>query len=143
MDYLTLLEVSSKIRDIQSKMYKTVSKKYSINYTALEIIVFLSNNPDKNTAKDICNLLNLKTSLVSFHIDKLVNDGFLTRDSIAGDRRRIGLKTTEKCISIAEYCNKVRKQIYEGLTVNCSDEELNTLFVLISKIKENTEKITI
>ena len=44
MDYLVLLEVASKIRDIQNKLYKKISDETGVNYTALEIIAFLYNN---------------------------------------------------------------------------------------------------
>ena len=143
MDYLVLLEVASKIRDIQNKLYKKISDETGVNYTALEIIAFLYNNEKINTTKEICELLNLKPNLVSFHVDKLVTDGFLVRESVNGDRRKVKLKITEKCIPIGKYCNEIRKKIYEKLTENCTSEELDSFYNFILKLKKNTEDIII
>ena len=143
MDYLVLLEVASRIRNVQNKLYKKISDETGVHYTALEIIVLLYNNNKIKNAKEICQLLNLKPNLVSFHIDKLVNDGFLIRESINGDRRKIKLSITDKCAPIGEYCNKIRKQLYEKFTTDCASEELDSFYKFILKLKKNTEDTNI
>lgn len=141
MDYLILLEVASKIRNIQNKLYRKISNETGIHYTALEIIVFLYNNRHICTAKDICELLYLKANLVSFHIDKLVNDGYLIRESIKEDRRKVKLSITNKCLYIGEYCNKIKEQLYEKFTIGCTSEELNSFYKFISKLKKNADNV--
>ena len=49
---------------------------------ALDIILYLANNPSYNTAKDICCHKGLKPSIVSFHVDRLVTDGYLKRREV-------------------------------------------------------------
>lgn len=51
---------------------------------ALDIILYLANNPSYNTAKDICCHKGLKPSIVSFHVDRLVTDGYLERREVPG-----------------------------------------------------------
>ena len=38
---------------------------------AVDILMFIANNPDSNTAGDICRCRGLKTGIVSVHIDRL------------------------------------------------------------------------
>ena len=63
---------------------------------ALDIILYLANNPSYNTAKDICCHKGLKPSIVSFHVGRLVTDGYLERREVPGDRRKTALVCTEK-----------------------------------------------
>ena len=63
---------------------------------ALDIILYLANNPSYNTAKDICCHKGLKPSIVSFHVDRLVTDGYLERREVPGDRRKTALVCTGK-----------------------------------------------
>ena len=46
---------------------------------AVDILMFLANNPDLPTAGDICRCRGLKSGIVSVHVDRLVNEGLLRR----------------------------------------------------------------
>ena len=49
---------------------------------AADILLFLANNPGCETAGAICRMRGLKPAIVSFHIDRLVSEGFLLRQSV-------------------------------------------------------------
>lgn len=53
----------------------------------MDILLFLANNPEHNTAKDICRMRGHKSGIVSVHVERLVNDGLLERQEMPGDRR--------------------------------------------------------
>ena len=63
-------------------------EKTGLPPTALDILMFLANNPGYDTARDVCRCRGLKPGLVSFHVERLVSDGYLQRQSIPGDRRK-------------------------------------------------------
>ena len=69
---------------------------------ALDIILYLANNPSYNTAKDICCHKGLKPSIVSFHVDRLVTDGYLERREVPGDRRKTALVCTAKAAPLED-----------------------------------------
>ncbi len=50
--------------------------------------MFLANNPDCKTARDIVEMRHIKANLVSMNVDKLVQEGYLERRAVAGDRRK-------------------------------------------------------
>lgn len=58
--------------------------------------MFLANNPNYNTAKDIVDLRGLKANLISVNVEKLVQDGYLERKSFPGNRRKTILICTTK-----------------------------------------------
>lgn len=52
----------------------------------VDILLFLANNPGLDTARDICTYRGLKPGIVSFHVEKLVQEGYLLRQPAPGDR---------------------------------------------------------
>ena len=58
---------------------------------AFDILMFLGNNPAYKTASEIVEIRRLKANLVSVNVEKLVQEGYLTRCAVAGDRRKTEL----------------------------------------------------
>ena len=50
----------------------------------VDILLFLANNPGLDTARDICTYRGLKPGIVSFHVEKLVQEGYLLRQPAPG-----------------------------------------------------------
>ena len=78
---------------------------------AADILLFLANNPGCETAGAICRMRGLKPAIVSFHIDRLVGEGFLQRKPVPGDRRKTALVLTEKAAQAAKV---VRRPAHRG-----------------------------
>lgn len=69
------------------KSHAAPLQKLDMPKTALDVLMFLANNPEFNTAGDVCRYRNIKAALVSFHVEKLVEAGFVERQAVKGDRR--------------------------------------------------------
>lgn len=54
------------------------------------------NNPQYKTAADIVKIRGIKANLVSLHVERLVQEGYLERREVPGDRRKTELICTEK-----------------------------------------------
>ena len=91
---------AKRFMDAYSAAMQPLSREFAIPQTAAEILLFLANNPENRTAKDICTMRRLKPGIVSLHVDTLVTLGFLERKSVPGDRRKLHLEPTEKASSI-------------------------------------------
>lgn len=141
MKYVYLLEFVSNIRRLQKEMYDDISREIKMNSTSIEILSFLYDNPEKNTALDVCSLKNMKPSLVSFHVEKLVLAGYLSRESVAGDRRKVGLKVTEKAREVVERCHAAREAVLSDFLSECSEDELDTVRELIVRLNKKSQKI--
>ena len=102
--------------------------------TAFDILLFLANNPLYNTARDIVEIRKIKANLVSINVDKLVQEGFLERQSIANDRRKTKLICTEKAQPIIDKGHKLQ-DFFEKLFENI-DENSRIIF---NKTIENIE----
>ena len=71
-----------------------LNRLHDLPPNGLDILLFLANNPGKDTAKDICRYRHLKPGLVSMTVEKLVRAGYLQRLDVPGDRRKDRLVCT-------------------------------------------------
>ncbi len=139
MDVSRVLSIVSDIRYIQDNMYKSISEETGMNATAIEILMFFYTNPDYCTAKDLCNLKNIKPNLASFHIEKLVQNGYILRESVVGDRREVKLVVTEKSSEIIKKGTLIRDKIIHDIINGIAKEEMNAFARFMKQIGENAE----
>lgn len=92
----TGIEFAEKLSKAYSETCKPLCHELNIPQTAFDILLFLANNPEYKTARDIVEIRKIKANLVSVNVDKLVNEGYLERKSVEGDRRKVNLICTEK-----------------------------------------------
>ena len=91
---------------------------------AVDILLYLANNPTYNTAKDICRCKGLKPGIVSFHVDRLVTEGYLERHPVPGDRRKFGLVCTEKATPLIEQGRALQHSFADALSQGLGPEDL-------------------
>lgn len=98
--------------------------KVHLTPMAVDILMFLANNPGRETAREICRYRGLKPGIVSFHIDRLVQEGYLERGSVLGDRRKTALRCTRKAADVIEEGRKLQKVFALRLTEGMTPEDL-------------------
>lgn len=108
---------------------------------AADILLFLANNPGCETAGAICRMRGLKPAIVSFHIDRLVSEGFLLRQSVPGDRRKTALVLTEKAESVVERGRGLQKAFADRLIDGLSEEGLAHFRRCVAAFDRNIERI--
>lgn len=108
---------------------------------AADILLFLANNPGCETAGAICRMRGLKPAIVSFHIDRLVSEGFLLRQSVPGDRRKTALVLTEKAESVVERGRGLQKAFADRLIDGLSEEDLAHFRRCVAAFDRNIERI--
>lgn len=135
------LELSRKIHLGYKCIQKQVCKTYGIPETAMDILLFLANNPEYTSARDIVEVRNLKANLVSIHVDRLVREGYLTRSEVPGDRRKHALALTEKAAPIVEAGRKMQEEFFETMFGGIGQEERESCFATLETIGKNMDAI--
>lgn len=107
--------------------------------TAVDILMFLDNNPGFNTARDICRFRTLKPGIVSFHIDHMVREGLLERHISPTDRRVYRLVCTEKAAPIIESGRRLQLQFAQQITDGLCEEQLQTFRLCLETIDTNLD----
>ena len=71
--------MARRLEDAYAAQMRSLCKETGVAQTAMDILLFLHNNPGYDTARDICTYRQLKPALVSLYIENLVQLGFLAR----------------------------------------------------------------
>jgi len=124
-----------------SRMCVPVLPKYDIPQVSFDILMFLKNNPEFCTAQEISEVRGIKKNLVSVHVEKLVQAGFLQRGTVSGDRRKISLMTMEKVRPIIEAGLAAQQRFYERLTTGISEEDWTVYKRMNEHLAKNVREI--
>lgn len=133
--------VAEKVIHSYNKMSEDLLNKFGLSQVSFDILMFLTNNPEFNTAQQISEIRHLKKNLVSVHVEKLVNTGLLQRHTIETDRRKIGLSCTEKSKPIIDEGLKLQERFFKEITTGISEREWTVFDNINRKIEENAEKL--
>ena len=108
---------------------------------AIDIVLYLANNPGHNTAKDICRHKGMKPSIVSFHVDRLVTDGYLERRAVPGDRRKTALVCTEKAAPLVERGRELQRRFAMELTRGLDEEDMRHFRRCVAAFDRNLDRL--
>ncbi len=140
---VTASEVGAFLRrfsDAYAAWMQPLNQQHQLPPNGLDILLFLANNPGKDTARDICRCRQLKPGLVSIAVEKLVQAGYLQRQSVPGDRRKDRLVCTEAAAAIIEEGRRQQeafgRKLNEGLTQEDTDCILHCLNVVDQNLKQ-------
>lgn len=135
------IEFPNKMAHAYSVICKPLCQEMKLPQTAFDILMFLSNNPQYKTARDIVEVRKIKANLVSINVDKLVKEGYLERREVAGDRRKTELVCTSQADSIIEKGRVVQKDFKDILFNNMEDSMKEILFKGMEIMEDNLDRI--
>lgn len=135
------IEFPNKMAHAYSVICKPLCQEMKLPQTAFDILMFLSNNPQYKTARDIVEVRKIKANLVSINVDKLVKEGYLERREVAGDRRKTELVCTSQADSIIEKGRLVQKDFKDTLFNNMDDSMKEILFKGMEIMEDNLDRI--
>ena len=108
---------------------------------AVDIVLYLANNPAYNTAKDICRHKGLKPGIVSFHVDRLVSDVYLERRTVPGDRRKTALVCTEKAAPLIARGRELQHAFAVELGRGLAPEDLEHFRRCVAVFDRNIDRL--
>lgn len=135
------LEFARKTALAYNVICKPLCQELNLPQTAFDILMFLGNNPEYRTARDIVEVRNIKANLVSVNVDRLVQEGYLERRSVAMDRRKTELICTEKAKSLMEEGRAMQQAFGEKLFDGMDQEARKAFMKTLDSIGKNAEEI--
>ena len=120
---------------------KPLCKELGLSQTAFDILMFLGNNPKYKNARDIVEIRHIKANLVSVNVERLVQEGYLTRQAVEGDRRKTELQCTKKAKPIIERGQQLQKMFFEKLFVHIDDNMRKAFEEVMQVISKNSDEI--
>ena len=132
---------AKKFTRVYNTMMQPLCEELDLPVAAVDILLFLANNEGYDTARDICRCRGMKPGIVSFHVEKLVTEGFLERQSVPGDRRKTRLVCTEKAAPVLER-GRARQELFgRNMAEGLGEEDLAHLRKCMAVFERNIEQI--
>lgn len=135
------MDFVQKLMTAYSKKCKPLCQQLSLPQTAFDILMFLANNPCYKTASDIVEVRKIKANLVSVNVNRLVEDGYLKRESVKGDRRKTLLILTDKAKPVIEQGHILQKSFFETLFADTTKQARQGFFETVEVIHKNLDEI--
>lgn len=120
---------------------KPLCQELGLPQTAFDILMFLANNPEYKTARDIVEVRKIKANLVSVNVDKLVQEGFLERKTVEGDRRKTLLICTDKAQPIIERGKTLQASFFRQLFEDASEEAKKAFFDIVELMSKKLDEM--
>ena len=130
---------SQSLRKLYGLLFLPLLEQYGLTQLEVDILLFLANNPEYDTARDMVEKRRLAKSHVSAGIDALTAWGLLERFRLAGNRKTIHLRLTSAAGPIVEQGRALQRQ-YSGLLFRgFSGGEVERLRCLLDRVAENVD----
>lgn len=135
------IEFPRKLLEVYNDTCKPLCKELKLPQTAFDILMFLANNPQYQTARDIVKIRNIKANLVSINVDRLVQEGYLIREEVKGDRRKTKLICTKQAQPVIKQGQKLQKNFVDQIFANTNKEEKQVFIKVMKTMDKNLNHI--
>lgn len=125
---------------LYNRLFLPLLEQYGLTQAEADILLFLANNPEYDTAHDIVERRHLAKSHISSGVDRLAARGLLERFRREGNRKTIHLRLTEAAWPIIEEGRVLQARYGELLADGFSKAELRQLQQFLDRIIQNVDK---
>lgn len=130
-----------KSNGVYEKYCQKLTREWGMNTTAFQVIMFFANNPEFNTARDLCQYRGMKTGIASVAIEQLTQAGLLERRTDPKDRRIQRLYLTEKSDALVQEGRAIQLRFFNQLKSGLTEEEFDTYLKLTMKLKNTIDEM--
>ena len=124
-----------------NKMYNQAiqaeASAHQLTLLEADVLLFLYNNPQLDTAKDIASYRMLAKSGVSASVVSLIEHGLLTSLGDDNDRRVVHLKLTARSIPIAAALKEAQERFISHVNEGITPEEKKAFSDVLKKMADN------
>ena len=132
-----LLTIRSALKRCYVHEMAEVLSRWQLTSMELDVLLFLGNNPDCDTASDMVQLRQLTKSHVSKAVERLTELGLVLQQRDEMNRRRIHLHLAEAAQPILREGRAAQKRFVEVLTRGLSDEDKATATRILTVMLKN------
>ena len=117
-----------------------VCDRYELTQMEYDILMFLHNNPQQNTAAEIVKIRKSTKSHVSTSLKKLENKGLVEKIQSENNKKHIEIVLLDQAKLIVEAGTDVQKQFAQTVLSGLTVEEKQMCIRIFDKICNNAEE---
>lgn len=141
VDSKTTLMALNAFAEAYADACKPICRELGMPQMAFDILMFLHNNPEHCTAKEISRYRGFKENIISVNVNKLVTEGYLLRQNDREDRRKVRLICTEKAQAITSRGREIQERFLRQVQQGLSAEELRIHTHCMETIAANAKRM--
>ena len=123
-DMRKAISIGLKSEKLRSIVLWELGEKYNLTQNEVEVLIFLYNNPELNTSKDIVKYRWTSKSLVCKSVRSLLDNEYLDPAADYDDGRVMRLIMPEKTREIAKDLAEKEKEFYDLIFDGITDKEM-------------------
>lgn len=135
-----LLSIRQSTYRLYTEMFEKVRAENTLTQLEADILLFLSENKNQDTASEIISAKHLSKSHVSSSIENLVCNGFIERRMDGNNKKTVHLKLTDKAKPIIKAGRKVQKDFSEIIFKDISQDDIKLFNDLLCRISDNIKQ---
>jgi len=135
-----LLTIQVSMRALYAMCMEPVCQKYGMTRTELDILLFLANNPQYDTAAEIVNIRLLAKSHVSTSLKALEKNGYITKHAVKNDKRLIRLKLTAQSDEVVREGRQRQSDVVNIIFAGLGPEDRERLRFYIAAMEKNIKE---
>ena len=120
-----------------ARQFRPLLERTGLSMRELNVLLFLVNNPEYDTARDVTVLRGLSKSQVSQAVELLAAEGLLSRTPDTTDRRVVHLALTEAALPLAREAVAIQRRCGEQLLSGLTPQEQAQFWSLLEKLLDN------
>lgn len=139
MTGLETMSLGRKLGHVYEERLRPVCRKYGLTRSGMDVLLFLANHPENNTARDLCAVRGMKSGIASVAVDELLEKGLLRVEVDAEDRRLRRLWPTAGALSAILSGQAVQKQFAAQLGRGIDEEDRAVFERVLAQLGKNAE----
>ena len=133
-------EQSSLGKRVYREGMQPVCETYQLTRMELDVLLFLANNPQYDTATDMVEVRCFTKSHVSTAVKALEERGYLVKHFEDGNRKTVHLKVTDAAEEAVTDGRAVQRKFFEVISAGITKEEILQQMSLMEKVNSNLRR---
>lgn len=138
---IRLMALGKKLSNLYAEQAAPLLREYGMNQTCFDVLMFCANQPEYNTARDLCAMRGMKSGIASVAVETLITGGYLTRAQDPRDRRKHRLLPTDRTAELIRAGREMQTRFTAALRDGVTEDELRALEHLTGTLEENLVKM--
>ena len=123
-----------------AQLTKSICEKFSLTQMEYDILMFLHNHPQFNTAADIVRIRKATKSHVSTTLKTLEDNGLVRKIQSLDNKKRIEIELLEPAKKVIQEGLNVKTEFVNNLFQGLTEEEMRMWQSIFVKVCNNAEK---
>lgn len=123
-----------------SRKINEVAQRYGMTKVEMDVLLFLYNNPEYDTARDIVEVRHIAKSYVSKAVELLMRKGYLAVEEDKKDRRMAHLRLLPEASGVIKDGRAAQDRVGAAVRRGISEPEFETFEKVIKQMYSNTKE---